>query len=212
MRCFSICCYSEVQEVSEGCLASREGRHCDCQKTIRSSGNRGREKTEEGEGENVKLEESLSSQLQIQQTLWLSSMHINSHTLALVPSFCIPSYRQYSFSDLRVRKRQCRCCVCACVSSRGWHILYIHSSEQMRRNMFYSVTDKQSSDTKWSTCVYSPLPKVCQKECFSCQQMMETMFGDIWGCAVRDCNSAFPIPTRYFFLFFLYDKKSTYRM
>lgn len=72
--------------------------------------------------------------------------------------------------------RQCRCC---CVCSCGWHLLYTRSRRQMRCNMFHSV--KTNKALIQSELLTSLLPKMCQKECFSCQQMIETLFGDIWG-------------------------------
>lgn len=71
-------------------------------------------------------------------------------------------------------------CVPVCAPVGGIE-LYTHSRRQMRCNMFHSV--KTNKALIQSELLASPLPclKVCRNECFSCQQMMETMFGDIWG-------------------------------
>lgn len=81
------------------------------------------------------------------------------------------------------RKRQCRCfCVCASVCTPvGGIILYTHSRRQMRCNTFHSVkTNKARVQSELLVSALS-CPKVCQNECFPCQQKMQTVFGDIWG-------------------------------
>lgn len=74
-------------------------------------------------------------------------------------------------------------CVCASVCTPvGGIILYTHSRRQMRCNTFHSVKTNKARVQSELLVSALPCPKVCQNECFSCQQKMETMFGDIWGC------------------------------
>lgn len=113
-----------------------------------------------------------------------------SHTRARTSPFGLYFILHTPFFWFACKNRQCRCCcVCLCVLPWVAYTVYTqHKADALQHVSF--CQDKQSSDTKWATCVYSPLPKVCQNECFSCQQMMETMFGDIWGYweGLEQCN------------------------